>query len=280
MAGTDEVLERALAMAGEGDWEGAASLLREALRESPGDPYLLCWLGVAERELGLEGAAYDTFRRCLAGHPTDPHVLAVAGGALAAFDDPEAEPALRLAALTAPDLPIARLSYGAYLAREGLLDDALRELDAARELAPDDPTVAVERGGALALKGAFAEAADELERAVSLAPEDGWPRVLLGLVRLELDDVEGSAEALVAGARAREDDGEAQLLAALAAAGAGWEGVAYEMLERARRRAGPAELAAVVEAEEEVDAGPEAALGFLRETLAPGALRERLMTRP
>ena len=90
-----------------------------------------CWLGTAERELGLEGIAYERFKRALALEPTDPYVLATAGNGIAAFDDPEAEPALRTAALTAPGVALARFLYGAYLAREGFVEEGQKELEAA-----------------------------------------------------------------------------------------------------------------------------------------------------
>ena len=130
----------------EGDFQGMAERLREGLADHPGDPSVLCWLGVAERELGLAGIAYERFRACLAARPSDPNLLATAGNAIAAFDDPEAEGALRTAALLAPDLPLARWLYGAYLIREGMFDDGLFELRAARELDPDDATVRYELG--------------------------------------------------------------------------------------------------------------------------------------
>ena len=137
----------------EGDWEGMARELSEALELHPDDPAILCWLGVAEQELGLPGAAYERFKEALAQEPEDPFVLATIGNGLAQFDDPDAEAALRSASVMAPDLPLARWLFGAYLSREGLFEDALRELNAAAELAPDDPVIAYEMGVALALKG-------------------------------------------------------------------------------------------------------------------------------
>lgn len=280
MEDIDEILERALRLGDEGDLEGMAEELRGALADHPNDPYVLCWLGVAERELGLEGIAYERFKRCLAQDPEDPRILATAGNAIAAFDDPDAEAALRTASVIAPELPLARYLYGAYLSREGQTEGALRELDAARELAPDDPVVAVERGIALALAGRLAESVDELGRAVELEAEDGWAGVLLGLALVEVGRVEEGTRELVRAAALRPEDVEAQMLAALAASSQSWEDTALEMLERARYRAEGAEARAVLEVEEHVDRGPEAALDFLKSTLAPVAFRERLMVRP
>ena len=106
------MLEGAHELGDEGDFDGMAAKLRDALREHPGDPYLLCWLGVAERELGLTGVAYERFRACLQARPTDPHLLATAGNGIAAFDDTEALGALRSAALLGPDLTLTRWLYG------------------------------------------------------------------------------------------------------------------------------------------------------------------------
>jgi tetratricopeptide (TPR) repeat protein len=273
----DAALEEAHRRAEEEDWGGMADVLREALADHPGEPYVLCWLGVAERELGLDGIAYERFKACLASQPEDPHILATAGNAIAAFDDPDAEPALRTAALMAPDAAFPRWMYGAYLSREGFLDEGLRELQAARELDPEEAGISYELGVALALAGNHDGAVDELFRATELDPEDGWIRVVLGLALLEENrDSEALAE-LEIGARTRPDDGEAQLLAALLAADTDQD-LAWEMLERARIAGGDMELVETVE--ERLDEGGEAPRAFLVGEMAPGAYRERLRQRP
>jgi tetratricopeptide (TPR) repeat protein len=275
----EEVLRRAFLHAESGDWVEMADTLTQALEEIPDDPYLLCWLGMAEREMGLDGLAYERFKAALATGPTDPALLATAGNAVAAFDDPAAESALRTAALLAPDLPQARWSYGAYLSREGMIDQALIELAAAAHLSPEDPLIQVEKGIAHALGGALEPAEGCFERAVELDPEDGWALVLLGLTRLqagELDDVSGPLEE---GARLRAEDFDAQLLAALALTVAGWEERGVEMLERARIVGGDAEASLVERVQDSLDEGPEAA-GRLLAEIGPRSFRERLMERP
>lgn len=277
MADVEQVLQDALALGDDGRWEEMAQLLGSAIEQAPDDPYLLCWLGVAERELDNQGAAYELFKRCLAEDPADPHLLALAGAGLAAFDDPEAEPALRAAALTGPDLPITRLQYGAYLAREGFFEEALEQLRAAAVLAPDDPTMRSELGVAFALKGDLESAAAAMEEALELAPDDSWTRVLLGLVQAEQGELEASAESLVQAARERTEDGEAQVLAALAAASAGWEDAAEDALARAAYAPETVDAQLVQEAEERITAGAAAALAFFKETIAPSVLHDRLV---
>ncbi len=272
----EAVLRDALELGEQERWDEMANLLAETLDREEDDPFLLCWLGVAENELGNDGAAYDAFRRCIEMDPTDPHVLALAGAGLAQFDDPEAEATLRAAALSAPDLPLARLNYGAYLSRAGLHDEALEQLGAARDLLPDDPVVRAELGAAHVLRGAPADGARELEEAVALAPDDSWTRLLHGLVLLELDRAEEAAEELVRAAQEREDDAEAMLIGALAAAGQGWDDAAEALLVRSEYAAEGADIKLIQETESAVHGGPEAAIRMLRTSLGPSSLRERL----
>lgn len=280
MMDRDTLLERVLSLADEDAWAEAAELLRDHLFDFDEDPAVHCWLGVAERELGLDGVAYERFKRALSLEPTDPYVLATAGNGIAHFDDPDAEPALRAAAVTAPEVAIGRFLYGAYLAREGFLEQGLEELRAAREIDPDDPQIAYELGVAHALDGDHDRATDAMADAVRLAPEDGWTRVVFGLELLEADRLEESAGELMSGARLREEDVYAQLAAALAAAAAGLEGEAYEMLERARIRADEPDLVLVTNVEDRIDEGREAARRLLLEDLAPNMLRLRMSERP
>lgn len=270
------VLRHALELGEEERWEEMATLLAETLDQEEDDPYLLCWLGVAEGEIGNDGAAYEAFRRCVDQEPSDPQVLALAGAGLAQFDDPDAEVALRAAALSAPDLPLARLNYGAYLSRAGMHEEALEQLEAARQLIPDDPVVRAELGAAHVLRGAPAEGVDELEEALVLAPNDSWTRVLYGLVLLELDRVPEAAEELVRAARERDHDAEAILIGALAAASQGWDDPTEELLVQSEYAAEGVDVQLIQEVENAIRSGEKAALGMLRTTLGPSALRDRL----
>ena len=274
------VLAQAHSYGDEGDFTGMAEHLRAALVEHPDNPFVLCWLGVAERELGLDSAAYQHFRACLATRPSDPHLLATAGNAVAALDDPSAEGALRTATLLAPELPLTRWLYGAWLAREGMIDDGLRELGAARDLDPHDPAIRFELGVTLYLAGRREAAIDELYRAVDLSPGDGWTHVVLGLILSEDGCGEEAAGVLERGARLRPEDVDAQLLAGLAAAAFGADACALEMVECARQIAEGADRALVDEVERRIEEGPEEAAAGLAEQIGPVVLRERIMMRP
>ena len=276
----DQLLEQALALGEEGDWMGAAELLRDHLEDFAQDAGVLCWLGVAEQELGMGGVAYERFKHALALGSDDPYVLATAGNGIAYFDDPEAEKTLRTAALIAPDLAVTRLMYGTYLAREGFTDQAIEELTAARELDPDDPQIAYELGVGWALAGDHDQATDALADAVRLDPEDGWIRIVFGLELVEADRFEEGVGELMSGARIREDDVDAQLAAALGASAIGRDEIAYEMLERARLRAAEPDLAAVTAVEDQLEAGHESSRSMLEDELSPEILRSRLRERP
>lgn len=272
----EAVLREALELGDQGRWEDMATLLGETLEQEEDDPYLLCWLGVAEGEMGNDGAAYEAFRLCVDQDPSDPHILALAGAGLAQFDDPDAEAALRAAALSAPDLPLARLNYGAYLSRAGMHEEALEQLEAARDLLPEDPVVRAELGAAHVLRGEPARGAAELEETLVLAPDDSWTRVLYGLVLLELDRGEEAAEELVRAGQERDYDPEAMLLGALAAASQEWDDAAEELLARSEYAAEGADIKLIQETETAVRAGPEAARRMLNSSLGPSTLRERL----
>lgn len=276
----DALLSRVLTLGDEGDWTSAAELLLEHLEEFDENPAVHCWLGVAERELGLEGVAYERFKRALALQPTDPYVLATAGNGIAAFDDPDAEQALRAAALTAPQVVLTRLLYGAYLTREGLFEEARKELEAAVAIDENDPQVRYELGVLHAMEERFDAAADALGDAVRLDPEDSWTRIVFGLVLVEADRFDEAAGELIEGARIDPEDVDAQLAAALAAAAIGREGIAYEMLERARMQAAEADQEMVAAVEDRLDADHVAARTLLVDDIAPSFLRVRLSERP
>lgn len=276
----DEALRQAASLGDEGRWDEARDLLLEDLDDHPEDPALLCALGVASRHLGADGEAYEFFRRTLAAQPQDPFILATAGSGVAVYDDPEAESALRLAAVTAPGLPFARVSYGAYLAREGMLEDGVRELEAARGLAGDEAGVRAELAIAYLLAGRTGDGLAELEEALSIDAQDAWLRGVYGMVLLEAGRSEEAAEALHRAAEERPADVEAQLLSALASAAEGWEDQAWNALARAELGAEELDAALLQEVEEIIEAGEEEAREFLLRELAPSVLRERLLQRP
>lgn len=278
-AAIDGIVAQAQSYAEDELWDQAHAVLAQALDEHGDDALLLCWAGLAAQRVGEEGEAYEFFRRSLAMDPQDPFILASAGNGLSALDDPEAERALRLAALTAPDFAFARAAYGSYLAREGLFDEGIAELEAARRLAPDDPSVHTDLGIALLLAARTQEGLDALEEALSRVPGDAWLRGLFGLALVDAGRGEEGAEQLHQAAGERDDDVEVQLIAALAMAAEGWEDPAWEALARAAQAADSSDRELISEVEDRVELGADAAGDFLRHDLGPSLLRERLLQR-
>lgn len=274
----DERLRDAATLVEEERWQEALQLLLAQERDHPEDPMLLCLLGATAREVGAEGQAYEYFRRCLAQNPADPVVLVTAGNGLAALDDPEAESTLRLAALTAPGLSLTRLHYGAYLAREGMYEPAIRELEAARALAEEDALVRLELATAYLLAERTAEGVEEMAEALAREAQDSWIRLLYALALVEEGRLEEAAEEMHRAAEDRPEDVEAQLLASLAAATQGWIEEAWNALARAEV-GGAADPALLQEVEEALESDAEAAEALLRGALAPSALRTRLLER-
>jgi len=273
-----ERLAEASALAEQELWQDAFETLIGEELSHPDDPTLLCMLGVAATEVGAGGMAYDFFRRCVSQDPEDPVLLTTAGAALARLDDPDAERVLRLAALTAPHLPAARLNYGAYLAREGLFDAAAAELEAARDLDTEDTSIRYELATTYLLSGRGDDGLLEFAEALARTPDDTWIQALYGLALFEAGRTEESAEQLLAASLERFDDWEIQAATALATAGEGWTDQAWEAIARADLAPGVDE-SLVREVEDRLELGSDAAGAYLRDEIAAPLLRARLLSR-
>lgn len=272
-----ERLREASSLADEGRLGEAYEILTEEEALHPHDPTLLCMLGWVSGEMETtSGLAYDYYRRALAEGPLDPPVLVALGVGLARYDDPDAESVLRLAAVTAPDLLAARLQYGAYLGREGLVEAAVAELEAARKIDENDPRVPRELATAYLLVDRSARAVEELERAMELTELDADIRLLYALALVRLGRLEEAAEELHRASQDLSDDGAVQLLTSLACASQEWWDEAWDALARAEGAPFPAESSLLLEAEDALEAGAAPAGELLREQVAPTVLRERL----
>ena len=276
----DELVRDVEALGEEGRWDEAYDRLSEGLEDEGEDATILCWMGIAAERLGRDGEAYEHYRRALSLDPTDPFVLASVGSGLASFDDPDAEGALRMAALTAPDFAFGRMAYGAYLAREGMFAEAVAELQAARELSPESASTHLELGIAHLLSGSRGPGLAALEEALSREAEDAWVRGLYGLALVEAGRDEEAAEELYRASLERPADVDLHLASALASASQGWEDESWNALARAEQGAEPEDRDVIGEVEERLNDGPDAAEAFLRDDLGPTLLRERLLQRP
>lgn len=275
----DAAVAEAQTLGEEDRWDEAHSLMLEALEEQGDAPLLLCWAGITSQRLGNDSEAYDFFRRTLSLQPEDPFILAAAGSGVALFDDPDAESALRMAALTAPDFPFARAAYGIYLAREGMFAEAIGELEAARTLAPEDADVHADLAMAYLLARRSDDGIAALEEALALRSDDAWLRGVYGLALVEARRTEQGAEELHRAAAERVEDVELQLLSALASAGEGWTDEAWNAFARAEAAADASDHEMIQEVEDALGGDEENAIEELRDDLGPSLLRERLLQR-
>jgi predicted Zn-dependent protease len=253
----------------------ALQMLLDLEREHSDVPTLLCMIGALAEQSGAAGMAVDYFRRCLALEPSEPQLLMTAGAGLAGSGDPAAEPALRAAALLAPDMAAARMHYGIYLVRTGLLEEGLAELDAARELEPENPTIARETGIAHLLGGQLARAVEQLEGATAALPDDPELGLLFALALVQAGDAAAAAEHLHPLGAAHPEHVDSQVVLALTAALQGWEDEAWLALSRAEASES-VDPALLREIEEALEEGEDALQGLLTDHVAPLLLRERL----
>lgn len=272
----EEHLLEATRLAEDGEEGRALEVLLKVESDYPEDVTLLCMIGALAAHSGAEGMAADYFRRCLEREPMDPQILVTAGSGLAALGDPAAEPALRLAALTAPDLAPARMHYGAYLVRGGMTDAGIDELLAARSIDATDPDVRRELGIAYLLGRRPAEGLEELEAGVEMEPEDADLRMLFGLALIQERDLPRAAEEMYPLGLSMADDAEVQGLLALLYYLAGWEEEAWIALSRAEATPETLDPVWLSEVQEALESESEAVRSLLLDEIAPTALRDRL----
>lgn len=272
----ESVLLEASRLSEEGLHGEALSMLLEAEPENSENAALLCMIGALSAHLSADGMAVDFFRRCLALEPTDPRILITAGNGLAAVGEPGAEPALRMAALSNPDMAEARYSYGSFLIRNGLVEQGIEELGEARRLAPELEDVHLQLGIGHWLAGNTEAALAELESAVAANGEDWDARTIYGLVLLADERLDVAAEEMYPLAEPTAADGPLQLILALTFAAAEWDDQAWLALSRAEGADPPIDSLTGREVEEAIEAGGDAVRSLLLEEIAPPALRERI----
>lgn len=123
----DRRLEVALALKEEGDFEGAASVIEQALELAPGWPEAQFALGEAQEALGRRDAAVAAYAACLAGDTADRMGAGLRLALLGAAPMPDSPPAAYVRTLFDQYAPrferslLGRLAYrGPRLMREAL----------------------------------------------------------------------------------------------------------------------------------------------------------------
>jgi tetratricopeptide (TPR) repeat protein len=177
-----------VAHASRGEFKLAEQPLRGACEIDPRDPDGCYYYGLASYNLGRYENAAGAYRQALksSGRPARAHTgLGLAYEALGRAGDAERE--LREAVATddgksLPDFD-PRVELGAFLLRQGRLDEAKATLLDARQ---DSPRAHFELGRILTQEGKLDEAAARLAKAVALDPSYAAARLLLGRVYFRL----------------------------------------------------------------------------------------------
>jgi tetratricopeptide (TPR) repeat protein len=167
-----------------GDYKRAAEPLRKACDLDPRDPDGCYYLGLASYNLGRYDGAVMAYTKALkaSGRTGRAHTgLGLTYEALGRTADAERELREGVAQHDGRGLPDsdARVEYGAFLFRQGRLDDALKTLEASR---PDSPRAHFEVARILSQKGDLDSAASRLEKAIALDPQYAAAHLLLGRV--------------------------------------------------------------------------------------------------
>ncbi len=172
-----------------GDWQAAADALRRALDRKPNSIASLVWLGKALGELGRIEEAEDCYRRAIELEPSagaDAFAdLFVPDAGVAAFTDlsvPDEDlPAgTAMSAGTAQLVPAptranqvaaALIDFAHMLSLRAKPDEALRELEKARELNPNDPFTINKMGAVLWSLRRYDEATACFDAALRIKPD-------------------------------------------------------------------------------------------------------------
>lgn len=155
-----------------GDWEGAETLFRDAVKIAPNNAELCAGLGLTYVRLDKPADAIKAFRRALALRPNDPAHIARLGVALAGLRmDEEAEPLLRRAVAADPSNTEARTMLGMVLGRIGDVGESLAILDVAVEDS-SDPWVHAGRVVAMLRQGWPDRAVAAAEKTLALDPNN------------------------------------------------------------------------------------------------------------
>jgi arylsulfatase A-like enzyme/Flp pilus assembly protein TadD len=171
LIGLDRLLQEVVSRTLAGDPQGALESCRQLVRLRPEMPAALLQLAHLQRETGDLQSAVATLRKLVAAHPADATAAALLGRDLT--EAGEAAQAAELLApyarRPAPDLEVL-VARGLALAKLGHRDEALAELQRAREIDPRNATLLVDSGTVRLMGNDTAGARRDLEAALAENP--------------------------------------------------------------------------------------------------------------
>jgi len=182
----DAMLQQALGAYLDGDLPGALARCRELVRLRPGMRVSLLELAQLERESGNLEAAVRALSQALALDPRDTVAAALLGAYLTQAGRPQSAVAL-LRPYAGEALPDVEVLTALALAegRLGRTEQALAELDRARQLEPGNAMLLVEAGTVRLMAGDQAGAREAFEQALLRNPDTARAHSSLGFVAAE-----------------------------------------------------------------------------------------------
>jgi tetratricopeptide (TPR) repeat protein len=220
-AGSDPraLLELGVKLAADGKLEPALDAFAKACKAAPKDEDACYYMARTLFALGRFQEASDPFEK--ARRAASKQELARANRAaalnfvaLGRFEEAERcfREALQFHGGPAPPGPDPRIDYGAFLFRQGRMEEALPLLQAAVKTNPASAAAHLELGRILLHLSRPAAAAGSLERAVELDPRSSAAHLLLGRAYLELGRTEEGERQLRLGQEGwRQDYGSSKV---------------------------------------------------------------------
>lgn len=183
--------------AAQGNFKPAEGPLRTACQLDPRDKDACYYLGLASYNLGQYESALDAYTKALRSTSPIGRVHSGMGLVLEALGrSADAERELREALKSGNGQSVPgfdpEVELGAFLFRQGRLEEALRILNEAAKSRPDSARAHFELARTLVQFGRLDDAASHLEKAVASDPSDAAVHLLLGRVYYRLGrDVDG-----------------------------------------------------------------------------------------
>jgi tetratricopeptide (TPR) repeat protein len=161
--------------------EGEA-VLRDLVRQQPGNPEMLIQLGYVLTEQGKHGEAEEACRKAIALNSDNASAYVILGIALNKQGRPaEGEAACRRAIALDPGFARAYGNLSVSLNEQKKFAESEQACRKALALQPDQAWPYNDLGSALALQGKFAEAEAALRKAIALQSDFAWAYMNLGM---------------------------------------------------------------------------------------------------
>jgi len=193
-ANSDALMVLAAAALVEGNFREQRGFLERVIAAEPGNIRALCELGynsLRTRALGRAGEYFDTALGIDGNNPE-----ALVGRAIVHVynrNSASAERLLNHAIEQNPDWTAAYQERAQLFKSGGFLEDALADLDRARELEPDNHWIMIDHAIILAEMGFRPQALEELDEAILLSPDNFVAHVHRAGIREASGDLEGAA---------------------------------------------------------------------------------------